>query len=299
MKKTQKGFTLVEVIIVLVIIAILSVMLVPSLTGYIDNAKRSQVLAECKMATAAAQTLYGDYFASENSITYDEVETLAEVPGTVTLIATNTPVDPHVVVHLTYQNNGLTCTYCKYYSSCAEHDMLFSFTDGIGGEPGAGDGGGDNPGGTDPGGNIGGNEDYLEIKTPDGSEKYKSLGDIIQYIDDDSQKNGWGGNFQRNEIFYWAGYHYIVASGGISLNMGSQSSQLVELLGNQSIHRINQTLTTPSFETSRAGDVALMDGVYKIFNPHPWECNADRSPGGGDPQWIYNNRWEPLNGKIT
>ena len=35
--KDKKGFTLVELIVVLVILAILAALLVPALTGYIDN----------------------------------------------------------------------------------------------------------------------------------------------------------------------------------------------------------------------------------------------------------------------
>lgn len=298
MKKTQKGFTLVEVIIVLVIIAILSVMLVPSLTGYIDNAKRSQVLAECKMATAAAQTLYGDYFASVNEITYDEIEDLAEVPGEVTLVARNEAVDKHVVVHLTYQNNGLTCTYCKYYSSCSEHDMLFSFTDGIGGEPGADEGDGN----TNPGGNVGGNENIIDIYTPDGTDQYRTIGDIIVAVDTEKENGGWGLGASRNDIFYWNGSHYIVSDGSIYLKIDEAQSWLVTLLGEHKIHKINPTVKpSPSLETTIAGDVAGFDNgngttIYRIFNPFPLGVNSDLT---AIDSWNYENSWVDINNKIN
>ena len=51
----NRGFTLVELIVVLVILAILAALLIPALTGYIDKAKKSQVLAETRMLTQAAQ----------------------------------------------------------------------------------------------------------------------------------------------------------------------------------------------------------------------------------------------------
>lgn len=72
MKKNKtRGFTLVELIVVLVILAILAALLVPALTGYIDKAKKNQVIAETRMLTQAAQTelssLYAtDAFAKQN-----------------------------------------------------------------------------------------------------------------------------------------------------------------------------------------------------------------------------------------
>lgn len=62
-KNTKRGFTLVELIVVLVILAILAALLIPALTGYIDKARKSQVVAETRMLTQAVQTemstLYG------------------------------------------------------------------------------------------------------------------------------------------------------------------------------------------------------------------------------------------------
>lgn len=62
-KNTKRGFTLVELIVILVILAILAALLIPALTGYIDKARKSQVVAETRMLTQAVQTemstLYG------------------------------------------------------------------------------------------------------------------------------------------------------------------------------------------------------------------------------------------------
>lgn len=74
-KNSKRGFTLVELIVVLVILAILAALLIPALTGYIDKARKSQVVAETRMLTQAVQTemstLYGsdEYATQLNAIT--------------------------------------------------------------------------------------------------------------------------------------------------------------------------------------------------------------------------------------
>ena len=61
----RRGFTLVELIVVLVILAILAALLVPALTGYIDKAKKNQVIAETRMLTQAAQTELSTLYATD------------------------------------------------------------------------------------------------------------------------------------------------------------------------------------------------------------------------------------------
>lgn len=92
--KNKKGFTLVELIVVLVILAIMAALLVPALTGYIDKANQEKVIAECRSVVMAAQTTASEYYGLNKGLkdsTNDaenvktalaQIQTLAEVPTT-------------------------------------------------------------------------------------------------------------------------------------------------------------------------------------------------------------------------
>ena len=59
----QKGFTLVELIVVLAILAVLAAIMVPSLTGYIDKAKNTQLLSIARSVYTAAQIEVSEAYA--------------------------------------------------------------------------------------------------------------------------------------------------------------------------------------------------------------------------------------------
>ncbi len=69
MVKKQKGFTLVELIVVLVILSILAALLVPALTGYIQKTHKTEVVAETRAITQAAQVILNETYATDNYTT--------------------------------------------------------------------------------------------------------------------------------------------------------------------------------------------------------------------------------------
>lgn len=62
--KQNKGFTLVELIVVLVILAILAAILIPALLGYIDRAKSNQNVVNARSFYTAAQAVASEDYAN-------------------------------------------------------------------------------------------------------------------------------------------------------------------------------------------------------------------------------------------
>lgn len=115
--KNKKGFTLVELIVVL------TALLIPAMTGYIDKANKEKVVSECRMVVMGAQTEASEAYgtltaASASSTTTDEkvmeqmakngkdLIALAEVKGKFKITITNSKVSQVI-----YTNSGLNVTY--------------------------------------------------------------------------------------------------------------------------------------------------------------------------------------------
>ncbi|MCR4642544.1 MAG: BspA family leucine-rich repeat surface protein [Lachnospiraceae bacterium] len=67
MRKDPKGFTLVELLVVLVIVAILAALITPAVFGFIDNARKKEVIARAETALSATQSALSDIYASNDN----------------------------------------------------------------------------------------------------------------------------------------------------------------------------------------------------------------------------------------
>lgn len=65
--RKQGGFTLVELIVALVILAILAAILVPTLVGYIDQANSSKNYATAQTVREAARAVADEMYADKNT----------------------------------------------------------------------------------------------------------------------------------------------------------------------------------------------------------------------------------------
>lgn len=109
MKKNRKGFTLVEVIVVLVILAILAAILIPSMVGWIDKANQKTVVAEARAALLACQTLASESYGETGTaaVVPADAKTLADVDGTISGVT----LSGAKVTGMTYAGGDYTATW--------------------------------------------------------------------------------------------------------------------------------------------------------------------------------------------
>lgn len=115
-KKNEKGFTLIEIIVVVVILAVLMAVAVPSILKYVNTAQEAPALTETRAIVSAAQKRVVDKYAQDRSddmtLNADDnlwieefVDEGGSIQGTVTL------TDKEVSRLLYKASNGLYVLY--------------------------------------------------------------------------------------------------------------------------------------------------------------------------------------------
>ncbi len=98
----NKGFSLVELIIVIAIMAILAAAIAPALIRYIDKSRRSDDVAAAETINTAAQA------ALANEEAYDEIQGVMPATGAADVVLAEAPLDSPFTAVATMSGGGAT-----------------------------------------------------------------------------------------------------------------------------------------------------------------------------------------------
>lgn len=240
---------------VLVILAILTGLLAPSLTKYIDKANDKALISECRNTVIATQSLLsenysagvGDYSGDIPTEIKDSSIALSEMPG----IINNAQADGrHILRHLTYHNKGRSVVYCRDYP-CGEekHVALYNLLDRDGGPNPE-----EQPGG--PGGSDSFNLD---------NKNFRTTGDLQALYD---KLIPGRSEVVPDGIYHYNGDYYYIRDGS---DMGTYQS-LAQFVANwkqwAKAGNINVgNPITPSGGPYTPGNVYLHNNEYYVFAP--------------------------------
>ncbi len=99
-KLTKKGFTLVEIIVVLVILAILAAAAIPTMLGFVEDARGKTQIANARAAYVAAQTLATEKYAVTAGSS-SEKDAAAVAAVTVSKVSELTGIDSSEITSVT------------------------------------------------------------------------------------------------------------------------------------------------------------------------------------------------------
>lgn len=123
-KKNNKGFTLIEVIVTIAIIALLVAVLIPTFSGLVESADEKRAIMECRNTVTAAQTLNIDHFDNPGLVTTTSIKEKAKLNGE---LISYEQIQGNID-HLQITSGKWTVTYCKNWETCSQHTKLYTTT---------------------------------------------------------------------------------------------------------------------------------------------------------------------------
>jgi len=262
--KNNKGFTLVELIVILAIIAILTAVALPRFEGYADMAKQQSAILECRNAVTAAQALYIENYENPANVTTDEIRAMANVSGQISGIE----LSGGEPVHLVYTTDEWTVTYCRDFESCPNHSELYSITPT--GEAGSGGDVEPEPEESPPPSYAG----YFNIGG-DPSYRVSAIGDLETY-----DFGMYGELIPTGSVFYWKGDYYYTRNNQYLTNNNNRDLYIASF----AMKMKGSGFTTPGVWT-QPGDLIQRDGRVYIFFPYNRFQN----------DYLDNNYWFEVN----
>lgn len=152
LRQNKKGFTLVEIIVVLVILAILAAITIPTMLGFVNDARNKALVNEARTAYVAAQSIASETYAiqqkddnvkaaivaSENVMT-DKMKELTNVAAenSTANIKVDVIVNQGVVSSFKYWKDGTMVVITKGSDAVAEAKKEETFTNLPTATPGA------------------------------------------------------------------------------------------------------------------------------------------------------------------
>lgn len=114
--KNRRGFTLIELIVVIVIIGILAAIIIPKLSAFTDRAEQKATLADAKTILTSAVALYSDDPTDASSIDDDAIKELTgDILGTIEELTASTAIVSDIgEVNFKYTRDS------GYYAECKD-----------------------------------------------------------------------------------------------------------------------------------------------------------------------------------